>query len=580
AVLINAAYGLGEMVVQGKVDPDEFYVFKPTLMKHRPIIGRTRGSKKIKMIYSQEGTESTREVPVLPADQKKFCVTDDEVLQLAKWAVLIEKHYNKPMDIEWAKDGRTGKLYIVQARPETVHSQENKKILEEYKLSKKTKVITEGVSVGSKIGAGRAKIIKSASEIIQFKKGEVLVTEITDPDWEPIMKIASAIVTNSGGRTSHAAIVSRELGIPCVVGTQTGTQAIKSNQEITVSCAEGERGYVYKGKIPFKVKRTDLSKMKEPKVKIMHNIADPASAFDHAQIPNSGVGLAREELIILNHIKIHPLALLHFNKVEDETTRQKIIELTSAYKNKREYFVKKLAGGISRIVAAYHPNTVIVRLADFKSNEYANLIGGKYFEPLEENPMLGWRGAVRYYSKEYEEAFAMECEALKIVREEMGLTNMWSMVPFCRTPEEGKKVLKLMDKYGLKRGTGKGKMKVICMCEIPSNVILAEEFLKIFDGFSIGSNDLTQLTLGLDRDSGYVAHIYDERNPAMLEMFRRVIKRTKKQGKYIGICGQAPSDFPEIAEFLVDQGIDSISLTSDSVLKTIIAINKYEKSKK
>ncbi|MBU1178182.1 phosphoenolpyruvate synthase [Patescibacteria group bacterium] len=595
AILINASYGLGEMVVQGKVDPDEFYVFKPTLLegvslkkkakkglwfKYAPIVGKTLGSKKIKMIYSPEGAESVREVPTLPSEQKVFCLKERDALQLAYWACLIEDYYGKPMDIEWALDGLTGEFYIVQARPETIHSQDNKKILEEYKLSKRGKIIAEGVSVGSKIGAGKARLIKNASEIGKFKKDEVLITEITDPDWEPIMKIASAIVTNSGGRTSHAAIVSRELGIPCVVGTQNATQTIKSGQEITASCAEGERGYVYEGKIPFKIDRTDLSKLKPTKVKLMQIVADPSMVFDYAQIPNSGVGLAREEMIILNHIKIHPLALIHFDKVKDSETREKIKELTYGWKSREEFYVKKLAEGVGRIVAAYWPNPVIVRLADFKSNEYANLIGGKYFEPHEENPMLGWRGASRFYSEKYKAAFALECEALRIVREEMGLMNMWLMVPFCRTPEEGKEVLKLIDKFGLKRGSGKDRLKIIAMCEIPSNVLLADEFLKIFDGFSIGSNDLTQLTLGLDRDSSLVAHIYDERNPAIKQLLAMAIKAAKKAKKYIGICGQAPSDFPEIAEFLVDQGIDSMALTPDSVMKTMVNISKYEEKKR
>ena len=595
AVLINASYGLGDMVVQGKVAPDEFYVFKPTLLdgvsskakakkslrfKYAPIIGKTLGAKKIKLIYSPEGAKSVREVPTLTNQQKVFCLTDHEVLQLAYWACLIENYYQRPMDIEWAKDGQNGEIYIVQARPETVHSQKNKQVLEEYKLSRRGKILAEGVSVGSKIGAGKAKLIKNASEISKFSKGEVLVTGITDPDWEPIMKIASAIVTNSGGRTSHAAIVSRELGIPCIVGTQNATQSIKTGQNITVSCAEGERGYVYSGQIPFKIERTDLSKLKMPKVKLMQIIADPSTAFEHAQIPNAGVGLAREEIIILNHIKIHPLALLHFNKVKDVATRKKISDITYGWKSKEEFFIKKLAEGVGHIVAAYWPQPVIVRLSDFKSNEYANLIGGQYFEPQEANPMLGWRGASRYYSDEYKEAFIMECKALQMVREDMGLTNMWAMVPFCRTPEEGAKVLKIMSKNGLKRSRGKDGLKIMAMCEIPSNVILAKEFLKIFDGFSIGSNDLTQLVLGLDRDSSLVAHIYDERNQAVKTMLKTAIVEAKKAKKYIGICGQAPSDFPEIAEFLVDCKIDSIALTPDSVMKTLAHISKYERRKR
>ncbi len=576
AILINASYGLGEMVVQGKVDPDEFYVFKPTLKgKNKPIISSILGSKKIKMIYSPEGAEPVKEVPVNDKDQKLFCLSEEEILTLAKWAMVIEKHYKKPMDIEWAKDGRTKEIYIVQARPETVHSQANRKILEEYQIdSKNQKVLTQGVSVGSKIGQGKASLIKSAAEIHKFKPGQVLVTEITDPDWEPIMKIASAIVTNSGGRTSHAAIVSRELGIPCVVGTHDATSKIKNNQQITVSCAEGEEGFVYQGKIPFKIKRTNLAKLKKPKTKLMHIIGDPAMAFDHCQLPNEGVGLAREELIILNYIKAHPLALIHFNKVKDAEVKQKIKELTYGWPSREEYFVKKLAQGVGRITAAYWPKPVIVRLTDFKSNEYAGLLGGKYFEPKEKNPMIGWRGASRYYSKEYEAAFALECEALRQVREEMGLKNLQVMIPFVRTPEEAKKVIKLMAKYNLKN------VKVIGMCEVPSNVILAKDFLKIFDGFSIGSNDLTQLTLGLDRDSDLVAHLYDERNPALKAMFKSVIQEAKRMKKYIGICGQAPSDFPEVAKFLVDYGITTMALNPDSVLKTMVAISKYEQSKR
>ncbi len=593
AVLINASYGLGEMIVQGKVDPDEFYIFKPSLLagcrrakgrywfKYAPVIGKTLGAKKIKMIYSSEEADSVREVPTLPDEQKVFCLKESEALNLAYWACLIEKHYGKPMDIEWAKDGRSGEFYIVQARPETVHSQNNYRILEEYRIiSKQKRILAEGVSVGSRIGIGQANIIKSAAQINQFKPGQVLVTEITDPDWEPIMKIASAIVTNSGGRTSHAAIVSRELGIPCVVGTQNATQNIKNRQLITVSCAEGERGYVYQGRLQYEVKKTDLSKIKLPRTKLMHIIADPGLAFDYAQIPNAGVGLAREELIILNQIRIHPLALLEFNKVKDPEIRRQINAMTYGWKNKEEFFTKNLAQGVARLVAAYWPNPVIVRLSDFKSNEYAGLIGGQYFEPKEENPMIGWRGASRYYSPAYEKAFALECQALRRVREEMGLFNMWVMVPFVRTLAEGRKVINLMAKYGLSRGNGKNRLKIIAMCEIPANVILAKEFLQIFDGFSIGSNDLTQLTLGLDRDSSLVAHLYDERNLALQKMFSLVIAAAKKAKKYIGICGQAPSDFPEVARFLVDCRIDSISLTPDSVLKTMVSISQYERSKK
>lgn len=586
AVVVNASYGLGEMVVQGKVEPDEYYVYKPTLkegtqvngdtytFKYRPIIGKSRGHKEDKMIYSLEGSDPVREVPVAEEDRKKYVLTDDEVLQLAYWACLIEDHYQKPMDIEWAKDGITGKLYIVQARPETVHSQGDINVLEEYLLQGEAKLLTEGVSVGSKIGQGNVRVLKDVSHIHDFQEGDVLVTEITDPDWEPIMKIASAIVTNSGGRTSHAAIVSRELGIPAVVGTKNATQILQTGQSVTVSCAEGEKGFIYEGLVPFEVKKTDLGELKPPKTDIMQIVGDPSRAFDFALIPNRGVGLARMEMIILNAIKIHPLALLHFDQLEDEAVKKEIEELTIGYDNKADYFVDKLAVGVGRIVAAYSPHQVIVRMSDFKSNEYAGLIGGKQFEPHEENPMLGWRGASRYYSEEYKEAYVLELVAMKRVREEMGLTNMKLMIPFVRTPEEGQKVVDLMAEHGLK--SGENGLEIYMMCEIPSNVILAEEFIKIFDGFSIGSNDLTQLTLGLDRDSGLVAHIYDERNPAIKALLKQAIETVHAAGKKIGICGQAPSDFPEIAEFLVDQGIDTMSVTPDTGLKTWVNVAQYE----
>ena len=589
AVLINAAYGLGEMVVQGKVEPDEYYVFKPTLMdgakrdgdtvtfKYRPIVGKSLGHKEDKMIYSveSESTAPVHEVPVSEEDRKKYVLTDDEVLKLAYWACLIEKHYNKPMDMEWAKDGLNGRLYIVQARPETVHSQGDAQVLEEYLMKAQGKLLVEGVSVGSKIGQGNVRVLKDTSHIHDFKPGEVLVTEITDPDWEPIMKIASAIVTNSGGRTSHAAIVSRELGIPCVVGTKKAATTLTTGQAVTVSCAEGERGYVYDGLVPFEIKKTDLGAITAPKTDIMHIVGDPSRAFDFAMIPNKGVGLARLEMIILNAIKVHPLALLHFDELKDEAAKAQIADLTRHHKVKSDFFVDLLATGVGRIAAAYYPNQVIVRLSDFKSNEYANLIGGRQFEPHEENPMIGWRGASRYYATEYKEAFALECQAMKRVREDMGLTNMKLMIPFCRTPEEGRKVIEIMNQNGLVQG--ENGLEVYMMCEIPVNVILADEFIKIFDGFSIGSNDLTQLTLGLDRDSGLVAHIYDERNPAVKKLLAQAIAEVHKAGKKIGICGQAPSDFPEIAEFLVNQGIDTISVTPDTGLKTYINVAGHEK---
>jgi len=581
AVMINASYGLGENVVQGAVTPDEFYVHKPTLKQgFKPIIGKKVGSKEIKMIYAIGGTKPVKNIPVSVADRKKFAINNKEILQLAKWAAIIEDHYSakakkfKPMDMEWAKDGETGQLFIVQARPETVASQKDQNFLEEYILLKTGKVIISGGSIGSKIGSGKVHVIKDVKDINQFKAGEVLVTEMTDPDWEPIMKIASAIVTNSGGRTCHAAIISRELGIPAIVGTSEGTEKIKNGKVVTVSCAEGERGFVYEGKVPFKIKKTNLRALKRPKTKIMMNVGDPESAFAASFIPNDGVGLAREEFIITSYIKIHPMALLQFNKVTDPSERKLIEEMTAGYKSKSEFYIQKLAEGIARISAAFYPKDVIIRFSDFKSNEYANLIGGKYFEPKEDNPMIGWRGASRYYDPNYEKAFALECEAIRRVREEMGLVNLKVMVPFCRTVQEGKNVQAVMKKHGLERG--KNKLDVYVMCEIPSNVILADEFSKIFDGFSIGSNDLTQLTLGVDRDSALVAHVYDERNEAVKTLIRTVIAAAKKNKRKIGICGQAPSDFPDFAQFLARENIDSISLIPDTVLMTTIAVKQAE----
>lgn len=576
AVVINGSWGLGENIVKGKVNPDEFVVFKPTLrLGSRPIIGKKIGSKEHKLIYSVGGNTSTQNVLVPDEDRERFCLTDDEALQLAKWGCEIEDHYRKPMDIEWAKDGKTDELFIVQARPETVQSRRDKNVLEEYTLKEKGKVLAVGAAVGGKIGQGKANVIKNVSKIADFKKGEVLVTEMTDPDWEPIMKIASAIVTNSGGRTSHAAIVSRELGIPCIVGTGNATQVVKDKRPITVSCAEGEEGKVYDGRLPFSVKQTSLKEIKRPKTKVMMNVGNPDQAFDLSFIPNDGVGLAREEFIITEYIKVHPMALIHFEKVKDHNERKLIEKLTRGYAGREEFYVEKLAEGMGKIAAAFYPKDVIIRMADFKSNEYATLVGGKYFEPVEENPMIGWRGASRYYDPEYVDAFRMECAAIKQVRDGMGLTNLKVMVPFCRTVEEGKKVLAQMEKFGLKRGVH--GLEVYVMCEIPSNVILAHEFSKIFDGFSIGSNDLTQLTLGVDRDSAKVAHVYDERNEAVKELIRQVIKKAKFYGRKVGICGQAPSDFPDFAEFLVLEGIDSISLNPDTVIKTTLVIGKAEK---
>jgi len=584
-VYLTGAWGLGENVVQGAVNPDQFYIFKPTLKQgKRPILMKKLGDKSLKMIYTHDSNRPTKNIQTPEHERNKFILSDEEILTMAKWGCIIEDHYSKkaghykPMDMEWAKDGVMNKLFIVQARPETVVSRKDRTILEEYELKEKGQVLIEGGAVGSKIGQGKVNVIKNAHEIGRFNKGEVLVTDMTDPDWEPIMKIASAIVTNRGGRTCHAAIVSRELGIPCVVGTRNATEVLKNKQDVTVSCAEGEDGKVYKGLLKFKVERTNLKGMKKPKTKIMMNVGDPDQAFELSFIPNDGVGLAREEFVINEYIKIHPLALMHFDKIKDEEAKAKVTEMTAHYKDKSQFFIDKLAQGVATIAAAFYPKDVIVRLSDFKSNEYANLIGGKEFEPSEDNPMIGWRGASRYYSEKYREAFGLECKALKKVRNEMGLTNVKIMIPFCRTVEEGKAVEAEMKKYGLERG--KDKLQVYVMCEIPSNVILAEEFSKIFDGFSIGSNDLTQLTLGLDRDSELVSHIYNERNAAVKKLIALVIHKAKKANRKIGICGQAPSDFPDFAQFLVRCRIDSISLNPDTVMKTTLKILEQEKKLK
>lgn len=576
AVLINSIYGLGENMVQGRVNPDEFYVFKPTMS----IIYKSIGKKSLRMIYDLKSKLAVKNIPVPQTDQIKQSITDVQVKQLAKWAMMIEAHYKRPMDIEWAYDGKTKKLYILQARPETVESTKDHNFLERYVISKKGKVIISGQSVGSRIGSGEANRIMSIKDIHDFKKGQVLVTDMTDPDWEPIMKIASAIVTDKGGRTCHAAIVSRELGIPCIVGTNKGSDKIKSGSPITVSCAEGEVGFVYSEKIPFKVERTNIKEIKRPKTKIMMNIAEPDLAFSCAQIPNDGVGLARLEFIINNYIKIHPLALLNYNNLKDKLVKKQIDELTVSYKKKPDYFVDRLAQGVAMIAAAFYPKDVIVRLSDFKTNEYANLIGGKEFEPIESNPMIGWRGASRYYSPEFLPAFELECQALKKVREEFGLKNLKIMVPFCRTVEEGKKVLNIMAANGLKRGVN--GLEVYVMAEIPANIILAEQFCKIFDGFSIGSNDLTQLVLGIDRDSGTlkIEGIANEKNEAVKILIKSLITIAKKNHRKVGICGQGPSDFPEFAQFLAESGIDSISLIPDTVLHTTIALSKQEKLKK
>ncbi|MBT3835110.1 phosphoenolpyruvate synthase [Candidatus Peribacteria bacterium] len=578
AVLINSAYGLGEYVVKGVVNPDEFYVFKPTLKQgKKPILKRMIGSKKKKLVYSGEGNNPTEEKSVSLIDRKKFSITDDHVIQLAKWACIVEDHYKKPMDMEWALDGRTKQLFMVQARPETVHSLKSGDVLEEYSMKERSKVITKGYAVGAKIGVGKARVIEDVKDMVKFQKGEVLITDITDPDWEPIMKIASAIVTDKGGRTSHAAIVSRELGIPAVVGCEDATEVIKTGKEITVSCAEGEVGRVYDKKLAFKIKKTNIKNLKRPKTQIKMNVGTPDVAFGASFIPNDGVGLAREEFIVAEAVGVHPLALMEYKK-QPKKIREQIKKKIEGYDSPQDFFVSKLAEGVGMIAGAFYPKEVIVRLSDFKTNEYATMLGGEKYEPQEENPMIGWRGASRYYDDSFKEAFAMECKAMKKVRDEMGLTNLKIMVPFCRTVEEGKKVIAQMSKHGLKQG--KDGLEIYVMCEIPANVVLAEEFAKVFDGFSIGSNDLTQLTLGVDRDSHLVAHVFDERNDAVKWMVTHAIKMAKKNKCKIGICGQGPSDHPDFAAFLVEQGIDSMSLNPDTVIKTTLMILEKEKKLK
>jgi pyruvate,water dikinase len=634
-VVINATYGLGELLVQGMITPDEYMVFKPTLQAgYSAIIEKKLGRKDRKMVYGV-GHERTKIVNVPLSEQKQFALTDEEILKLARWGVLIEEYYSKkngrwmPMDIEWAKDGVLNELFVVQARPETVHSRKEENVLRVYKISmpveeRAKKRILYGIAVGDKVVHGRVRVIHDLKDAGQFQEGEILVTDITDPDWEPVMKKASGIITNRGGRTAHAAIVARELGIPAVVGTHKATEVLRTGDEITLSCAEGEIGYIYEGYITYEVEEINLKELPKTRTKVMMNVGNPESAFKYSFIPNDGVGLAREEFIIANYIKIHPLALLYYGELKalvekleecgaiDERgvcsmasiykhaeeplksklakgkdkklinlkkTIEEIENLTFGYEDKAQYFVKKLSYGIAKISAAFYPNPVIVRFSDFKSNEYKGLIGGELFEPEEENPMLGWRGASRYYSEVYKPAFGLECQAILRVRNKMGLTNTKVMVPFCRTPEEGERVFKVMEEYGLKRG--ENGLEVYVMAELPSNVVLADRFAEIFDGFSIGSNDLTQLTLGLDRDSGLVAHLYDERNEAVKRLISQLISLAKEKGKKVGICGQGPSDFPDFAQFLVEEGIDSISLNPDSVLKTLLVIAEAEsKSRK
>lgn len=582
-VFITGSYGLGENVVQGAVNPDEFYVFKPTFRRgFKPIIRKTLGDKKIKMIYGTGKEKAlTKNVEVPEEDRRKFCITDEDVLTLSHYAIVIESHYTEkackemPMDIEWAKDGRSGELFIVQARPETVQSQKAKDVLEIYHLEKRGPVLAMGRGVGEKIASGKARIIQDVSYLSSFKQGEILISNTTTPDWEPVMKIASAIVTNAGGRTSHAAIVSREFGIPAVVGTGNATEKIKDGQEVTVSCAEGDVGIVYDGVLPFNVEKISLKDLARPKTEIMINLGNPEEAFAASMIPNDGVGLARLEFIINSYIKIHPMALVHPERIDDEAARKKIDELTYGYANKTDYFVEKLSQGVGTIAAAFFPKPVVVRLSDFKSNEYANLIGGEYFEIQENNPMIGFRGASRYYNERYREGFALECKAMKRVREVMGLTNIILMIPFCRRMDEAKKVLAEMEKNGLRRG--ERGLQIYVMCEIPSNVMLVDEFCQLVDGMSIGSNDLTQLTLGIDRDSELLAADFDERDPAVLKMVALSIEGTKRSGRHSGLCGQAPSDYPEFAEFLVKEGIDSISINPDTVMKITLKVVETEK---
>lgn len=595
-VVISASYGLGEMVVQGTVDPDEYYVFKPTLSQgKKPIICKHVGTKNLKMIYASREEKKLRSVKVSKKDRQKYVLTDDEILQLAQWACQIEEHYSQkagrhvPMDIEWAKDGDgvevgSGQLYVVQARPETVHAVRDRRVYETYVLKEKGKRIVSGRAIGQKIGQGEAIPITSAEEIERFKPRGVLVTRMTDPDWEPIMKMASAIVTDRGGRTCHAAIVSRELGIPCITGTQDGTEKIESNQKVTVSCCEGLTGYVYDGLLKYEIAKRDIASIPETKTNIMMNIGIPEKALSYAHIPCSGVGLAREEFIINSYIGVHPLALLNYKELREKTADDPLIqhvvdqidERTGAEPDKARFFVDSLARGIGRIAAAFYPKDVIVRFSDFKSNEYSKLIGGELFEPRESNPMIGWRGASRYYDPSFKPAFALECDALRKVREEMGLNNVRVMIPFCRTPEEGRKVIDAMREFGLRQG--EDGLEVYMMIEVPSNVIVADQFAEIFDGFSIGSNDLTQLALGLDRDSELVSHIFSERSEPVKRLVRQLMDVAKQKGKKVGICGQAPSDFPDFAGFLVECGIDSISLNPDTVLETTLVIAEKERA--
>ncbi|MBS7455757.1 phosphoenolpyruvate synthase [Coralloluteibacterium stylophorae] len=574
AVFVTASYGLGENVVQGAVNPDEFYVYKPTLREGKPaILRRQLGSKQIRMVYSDKPGERVRNEDTPAELRQKFAISDEDVHELARQALTIEQHYGRPMDIEWAKDGETGRIYIVQARPETVKSRSNAQKIERFRMKQRGEVVVEGRAIGQKIGAGAAKVIRSLKDMNRVQPGDVLVADMTDPDWEPVMKRASAIVTNRGGRTCHAAIIARELGVPAVVGCGNALDLIEDGAEVTVSCAEGDTGFIYKGRQDFEVVTADLTDMPPAPLKIMMNVANPERAFDFAMLPNKGVGLARLEMIIASHIGVHPRALMEYDR-QDAETRRRIDERMAGYSDPVGFYVDRLAEGIATITAAFAPEPVIVRLSDFKSNEYANLIGGEKYEPEEENPMIGFRGASRYVSPSFEAAFELECRAMRKVRETMGLANAWVMIPFVRTLDEGRRVVEVLKKYGLEQG--KDGLKVIMMCEVPSNALLAEEFLEIFDGFSIGSNDMTQLTLGLDRDSSIVAELFDERDPAVKKMLAMAIAAAKRKGKYVGICGQGPSDHPDLAEWLLEQGIESMSLNPDTVVDTWLRLAKLQ----
>jgi len=573
AVFITASYGLGEMVVQGAVNPDEFYVYKPTLLAGRPaILRRQLGSKQQRMVHSDVPGERVRIEPTPDADQSRFCISDEDVHELARQALTIERHYDRPMDVEWGKDGHTGKLYILQARPETVKSRLRATQIERYHLKERGPVLCEGRSIGHKIGAGTARVVRTIADMHQVQPGDVLVADMTDPDWEPVMKRAAAIVTNRGGRTCHAAIIARELGVPAVVGCGNALERIPDGLPVTVSCAEGDTGSIYQGLLAFDRITADLVNMPPAPLKIMMNVANPERAFDFAQLPNAGVGLARLEMIIASHIGVHPKALLEYAQ-QDAATRKRIDARMAGYADPVSFYVERLAEGIATITAAFAPNPVIVRLSDFKSNEYANLIGGKRYEPHEENPMIGFRGASRYVDPSFADCFALECRAMRRVRDEMGLTNAWVMIPFVRTVPEARRVIEVLAANGLRQG--ENGLKVIMMCEVPSNALLADEFLDIFDGFSIGSNDLTQLTLGLDRDSAIVANLFDERDPAVKKMLAMAISAARRKGKYIGICGQGPSDHPDLAEWLMDQGIESVSLNPDTVVDTWLRLAKH-----